>query len=277
MTNIKSIFLVICLITALSGCDVKDPIYNTDHPGKGKVTLTTDWSNRSEGIDIPSSYKVVINNQNLTFNQATQILPELEAGTYQTLIYNTPDKITINGTIATVNTENSIIDVSPGWLFSSLLDIKFVADTDGAITALMKQQVRQLTFELSVKDGNPSQIISTIASLSGIANTLNISTGEISGNNLSVKPVFILNGDKLTANMRLIGVTGTQEFNFTVTFSDGNTQIIETNLTEELAGFNTGKDKTFTLTGDLNIPVEAGFGATITGWKVQTGSSGVAW
>ncbi len=42
----------------LTGCNVEDPIHETPHPEHGKITLTTDWTTRSTGIDIPSNYTV---------------------------------------------------------------------------------------------------------------------------------------------------------------------------------------------------------------------------
>ena len=42
----------------LAGCDVKDPIFDTSHPGHGTVTLTTDWSGIGTGLTAPESYTV---------------------------------------------------------------------------------------------------------------------------------------------------------------------------------------------------------------------------
>lgn len=49
--SLKAVILVLaCLWTA---CNKDD----TDHPEHGKiVSLTTDWTDRGEGIDIPASY-----------------------------------------------------------------------------------------------------------------------------------------------------------------------------------------------------------------------------
>ena len=45
----KTTITIFCAGTLLllSDCDVKDPIYNTSHPDKGQITLTTDWSART--------------------------------------------------------------------------------------------------------------------------------------------------------------------------------------------------------------------------------------
>ncbi len=41
----------------LVGC-YKVDIYWTDHPEQARVTLITDWSARSEGVNVPQSYTV---------------------------------------------------------------------------------------------------------------------------------------------------------------------------------------------------------------------------
>lgn len=51
-----------------------------------KVTHITDWTKRSENINIPLSYFVEMNNKTLTFNYSRNILSGLEAGYYPALI-----------------------------------------------------------------------------------------------------------------------------------------------------------------------------------------------
>ena len=41
----------------LSSC-VKDELHDTPHPDTGKVTVTVDWSDRGEGVDIPAEWTV---------------------------------------------------------------------------------------------------------------------------------------------------------------------------------------------------------------------------
>lgn len=47
-----------CALLLLAACDVKDPIYNTPHPGQGVVTGITKWAERTEGVAIPAEYRV---------------------------------------------------------------------------------------------------------------------------------------------------------------------------------------------------------------------------
>lgn len=56
----------------------------------------------------------------------------------------------------------------------------------------------------------------------------------------------------------------------TLTFTDGVTQTVESDLTEVLAKFNDGTEAV-TITGDLETPVKTGFGCHIEGWHVLGG------
>ena len=71
-TNTFFKILSVFAATSLAGCDVKDPIYNTPHPDHGTVTLTTDWTNRTAGIDIPASYTVAAGDYHAVVSGALQ-------------------------------------------------------------------------------------------------------------------------------------------------------------------------------------------------------------
>lgn len=272
--NTKNLLAVIAL--TLCGCDVTDPINEPTLPGSAKVTLTTDWSNRAEDVDIPSSYQVELNNQSFTFSDAVNSLPELEAGIYPLWVYNPADKITIAGGTATVTTQNNIADPLPGWFFSAVQDITYEAGKEKQVTAVMQQQIRQLTIQLTVKESDPAKIAQLEATLTGIANTLDMRTNTHEGNGISVVPSFTSDGGKITSHIRLLGVTGTQTLTLTLTFTDGKSEVIETDLTAKLNGFNTNKYMPLILTADINIPVGTDFQATITGWET-TEENGEAW
>ena len=86
-TTIK--LLCIWVLIFLAGCDVKDPIYNTDHPENGKVTLATDWSARTAGIDIPASYTVTVGEYSATVSNATNTLDNLSNRAVTTFAFTT--------------------------------------------------------------------------------------------------------------------------------------------------------------------------------------------
>lgn len=61
ITEMKNPITMLCAgaaLLTLGACDVKDPIYNTLHPGHGTITLTADWSGIGQGLTAPESYTV---------------------------------------------------------------------------------------------------------------------------------------------------------------------------------------------------------------------------
>lgn len=235
-----------------------------------KVTLTTDWTNRTEGIDIPSEYTVVINNQNIIVRTATNALPELEAGTHPVTIYNYADKVTINGSTATVSTSGSIVDTLPGYLFYSILDAVYENDKENNITTVMKQQIRQLNIELTITEGDVDQIESIIASLSGVANTMDLKTNTYSGTGLKVEPVFTKNGNKLIASVRLIGLTAeTQKLTLDIKYKSGAKQQIVSDVSSLFTNFGTNKHQPLTLKGNAEVFTAIETQITIEAWDIQ--------
>ena len=90
------------LLLAATSC-VKDELHDTPHPDTGKVTVTADWSDRGEGVDIPAEWTVTMGGYTGTETGATHAPDYLFApGSYTLAAYNTPENITISGTTATV-------------------------------------------------------------------------------------------------------------------------------------------------------------------------------
>lgn len=134
-----------CLL--LAGCDVKDPIYNTPHPDKGQITLTTDWTRRTAGVDIPANYTVASGEYMATVSDATNTLDRLLSRVFATCVYNTPEHITVSGSVATVAGASGNVDGAglfiqemPGWLFTGVTETTIEADTDHTLTVAMQQQ-----------------------------------------------------------------------------------------------------------------------------------------
>ena len=267
-TTLKIVLLtVICsLLTALSSCSKEELV---DPP---KVILNIDWSNRTEGIAIPADYKVVINDQIITYQNISNMLPSLNAGIYSAYIYNVADKIAVNGTTAAVSTSGQVVNSNPGWLFYSDLDIDFENDKEKTVTAVMQQQVRRLDIELTVTEGDIDNIKSITASLSGVANTIDMKTNTHSGTGLKIAPVFTKSGNKLIASVRLIGLTAeTQNLRIDIIYTVGAPQQLITDMSSYLTGFSVNKHIPATLTGSISITSGIGidYNSTISGWKSQ--------
>ena len=252
----------------LSSC-VKDTLYDTPHPDYGKIAVTADWSARGEGIDIPATWTVTMGDYTGTETGATHSPDYLfNPGSYTLAVYNPADGITVSGTTATVVQQaetEAFISNAPGWLFTSVQEVAIEADTDYELTAVMRQQVRELTL---------------VAHLTGAAGTLDFATDTYGAASNVVLPFTKItegaDAGKWKATVRLLGVTGTEQLlTGEIRYADGNPTptTLKSDLTEALAAFNTGKGESLTLGGTL-VETPEGMevdGAGITGWEEVKG------
>lgn len=274
-------------ILLLSGCDVTDPIYNTAYPKQGKITLTTDWSGIGNGLTVPAAYTLKAGDFSATLTGTTSTLDHLfDPGKHPLSVYNTPEHITVSGNTATVaSVTGNAADVegfvhnAPGWLFTSSLEAAIEADAVTPITAVMQQQVRQLTLLIEPTGGTSERINRIEGYLSGAAATLDFASGTHT-NPANVELAFekITSGDnagKWSATVRLLGTAGTRQMlNALIHFSDDTPSSLsfDSDLTEQLAAFNANKREPLALGGKVvETPTEAGFTVTITDWEKVKG------
>ena len=278
-TRYTTTILTLALLLTLGGC-VKDELHDTPHPDTGKVTVTADWADRGEGVDIPTEWTVTMGDYTGTETGATHSPDYLfNPGSYTLAVYNPADGITVSGTTATVAAAGGFIVNTPGWLFTSVQEVAIEADTDYSLTAAMRQQVRLLTLVIE-PTGDAADRIETIeGTLSGAAGTLDFATGT-HGTPSEVELHFtkITDGDdagKWMATVRLLGIAGdAQRLTATLTYTDGNPQptSLNSDLTATLDGFNDGKTAPLTLGGTIaETPGEAGFTGEITDWETVDG------
>lgn len=267
----------------LSSC-VKDTLYDTPHPDYGKIAVTADWSARGEGIDIPATWTVTMGDYTGTETGATHSPDYLfNPGSYTLAVYNPADGITVSGTTATVVQQaetEAFISNAPGWLFTSVQEVAIEADTDYELTAVMRQQVRELTLVVEPTGDAAGRITEIVAHLTGAAGTLDFATDTYGAASNVVLPFTKItegaDAGKWKATVRLLGVTGTEQLlTGEIRYADGNPTptTLKSDLTEALAAFNTGKGGSLTLGGTLvetpdGMEVE---GAEINGWKPVDG------
>ena len=280
----KTSLLAAALLLAATSC-VKDELHDTPHPDYGKITVTADWTDRGDGVDIPAEWTMTMDGYTGTETEATHTPDYLfNPGSYTLAAYNTPEDITVSGTIATVakahgDAADLFISNAPGWLMTSVQEVTVEADTDYSLTAVMRQQVRQLTLMIEPTGDAAERIESIVGTLSGAAGTLDFATGTY-GTPSEVELHFtkITDGDdagKWTATVRLLGIAGNlQRLTATLTYTDGNPQptSLNSDLTSALNGFNDGKTAPLTLGGTIaETPGEAGFTGEITDWETVDG------
>ena len=293
---LKIVFIALLAVPA--ACDVKDPIHNTPHPEHGTVALTTDWSGIGEGLTAPASYTVAATpaaaaatgGYTATLTGTTATLDHLfEPGKYTIYAYNTPEHITVTGTVASVEAATpptgqtgAFVRNAPGWLFASAMDVAIEADAEHALTAVMQQQVRQLTLVIEPAGNTTDRIEHIEGYLSGVAGTLDFSAGtHATPTNVELQFAKITSGanaGKYAATVRLLGIAGEQQkLNAIIRFTGGSPEALNltSDLTTELAAFNADKRKPLTLGGKVvETPTGADFSATITDWTPGNGEGG---
>ena len=285
--SIKHSLIATTALLLLAGCDPKDPIYDTPHPEHGAVTLTTDWSNIGEGLTAPASYTATATGYAATLSGNVNLLDHLfDPGEYTFYTYNAAEHITVSGSTATVATASgnvdgvgSFIQDAPGWLFTSVTPAVIEADKDHSLTAVMQQQVRELTIMIEPTGGTTDRVERIEGWLSGVAASLSFADGtHAMPSNAAMQFTRIADGSnagKWTATVRLLGTAGEQQkLNAIIYFVGDNpaSVTLDSDLTTELAAFNADKRTPLTLGGSVvETPTGAEFGATITDWTPGNG------
>jgi hypothetical protein len=157
-----------------------------------------------------------------------------------------------------------------GWFFTGTGSVTVEKDRDHHVTVAMRQQVRGLTLELEITGDAKDLVTGVGATLSGVAGTIDIETGNPAGNAVTVAPVFVKTDGKYMATIRLLGVTGNaQPLALTLQFASGNpsTYTVASDLSSPFAAFNDDRKTPLTLRSILVVtPTQAGFTATIDPW-----------
>lgn len=155
-------------------------------------------------------------------------------------------------------------------------------DTEQTFTAVMQQQVRQLTLVIEPTGSTTDRIEHIEGYLSGVAGTLDFSAGiYATPTNVELQFAKITSGanaGKYAATVRLLGIAGEQQkLNAIIRFTGGSPEALNltSDLTTELAAFNADKRKPLTLGGKVvETPTGADFSATITDWTPGNGEGG---
>lgn len=269
----------IFVATSLTSC-VKDELFNTPHPDKGAVVFSADFSERSTSCTVPAEYLLLHTccgaAEPCTMpGMAEKCHPELFApGRHTFHAWNGCEWITVTDAVAKVNeTAQGVIESLPGYLFTARREIDVVQDDTLRVNLPMAQHTRDLHFDLTVTEGDPGRIKSVTGTLTGIAGAFDLAAQKITGDAVSTVPTFNRTGDKVSAELRLLGTMGdAQILTLEIIFTNGDTQTVESDISEALAGFNGGKE-TMTLSGDLLLPIEGAFSGSIEGWQQADGGN----
>ena len=265
------LFLAGALLILASGC-VKDDLYNTPHPDKGAVVLDVD------GLPNGDGYTVDIDGQTFEATGSTFAVPDLfDSGTHTLTVYNRPEGFSVEGLVARVSpleaavrSTGGFIHPLPGYLHSGTRQIEVMADNNLNVEMSVSQRVRDLRLELTLTEGDPELIKSITGTLAGIAGAFDLAAQKTTGEAVATVVAFTRTADKLTADLRLLGVIGAaQTLNLEIGFTDrADIHRVSVDLSEAMKGFDDDMTATRKITGSVETPVGADeVTATITGWQ----------
>ena len=275
----KVLIFASALLPMLASC-VKDELHDTPHPDKGAIVVQMDWSSLPPEA-VADNYILNVDGYEQTVSGTTNTVERLsELGEHSLMAYNVPDGITVSGDIASVDEDNgtraagSRIKPMPGYLFSLSETICVEADDTLRITAKPRQWVRQVNMELTVTEGDYDRISTVTGTLAGVERSVDIRKGERQGTAAEVRGTFTVDGNKCRASFRLMGIVPTerQTLKVDIVLSNGDTQRIVSDLTEQMSHFH--DDNTpLMLTGNLRLPMESGMTGSIEGWQQADGGN----
>ena len=274
---------IFAMVTSLTSC-VKDELYDTPHPDKGAVVITTDWADALDETDVPAAYHIGMDGgEAIKTQEATTVYPDLLApGKHSVFAYNKPQGMTISGTTASVNRlPDGTLEPMPDYLFSATTEFEALADDTVHVAVPMVRRLCPIMLNLSLEGGNTEDIASITATLGGMAASVDLRTGTVGGENATVtldikqqaktKARAYTEG-RLEMKCRTVG-TNPQErqlLTVKVTMADGHVQTIESDLSERLKDLNTGMEP-IELTGKVEAPQDGHFSGSITDWVDVTG------
>ena len=265
----------------LASC-VKDDLYNTPHPDKGAVVITTDWTEALAESTVPDTYLLRMDDgEAVQASGETTVCPDLlTPGTHTLLIYNEPEGITIADDAATVQQKDGMLIPLPDDLFSAEANLNVVQDDTLRVTVPMERRLCPIILNLGLEGDNTDKIAKIEATLSGMAGSVDLRTGTPGGESLTARldvrqaEAKARSTDAMALEM-ICRVTGTaqgerQILTVKVTMEDGYVSTITSDLTEHLKDLNADMEPV-RLEGSIEAPQDGHFSGTIEGWEEVDG------
>ncbi len=274
----KKIAYIITALALLVSC-IKEPIYNTTHPTKGTAMLSIDWADLHAGESVPSSFALDVGGDEYIVVDATlPILLDPQAQ-QEFLMHSPSGGMSISDGIATLLEATRVAqdpEPLPESLYYDWQIMDIVADRVHNVSITPKRGNAMLTLKLNYKESEAANIQEITVTLSGIAATRNLRTDAISDEvTLTHYPDFGT-ASPLELKFNIFGTIGTEQI-LTIAYTtiDGVTKAVSSNLSSQLASFNTNMEA-LTLTGDMNLPTDLEAEGSISDWTTGSGGSGTA-
>ncbi len=268
---------------SMTGC-VKDELFNTPHPDKGAVVVTTDWTDALAEATVPDTYFLSMDGGETKEVQAvTSCYPDLLLpGKHTLLVYNEPQGMKVSGTTSTVNSlTDGTLEPLPEYLFSAVKELDVVQDDTLRIAVPMIRRLCPIVLNLTLGGENTEDIASITATLGGMAASVDLQTGAAGSENATVtldikqqaetKARAYTEG-RLEMKCRTVGVNPQERQLLTieVRMADGYVQTIVSDLTDYLKDLNAEMDP-IELTGTVEAPQDGHFSGTIEDWETVSG------
>lgn len=281
-TIIYKVMAAALVALSLTSC-VKDDLFDTPHPDRGAVVITTEWAEALAESDIPASYFLSMDGGAARqANEKTFTYPDLlTPGEHSLLVYNEPQGLTLGGTTAKVNLlPDGTAEPMPGYLFSAEQKLAVVQDDTLRVSIPMKRRVCPITINITLSGENTGKIAKIEAELSGVAGSVDMQSGISGTENLTLHPVVgqasantrAYTEGKVELKCRVLGINKTERQMLTVmvTMEDGYVSTVTSDLSEYLKNLNTDMNP-IVLSGTVDSPQDGHFSGTIGDWEVVSG------
>lgn len=266
----KPTYILLLTVLLLTACSIDDNYYRTPHPWQGVVAITTDWNAHSAEAAVPDSYCIKIDETSAPGQQTVNYFPEWqEPGEHFLVAHNEHKNFTVTGNKVRLDLlPDGSLTPTDEHFFSGTQTITVVQDDTLHVTLPMLQRTRRLQLVLNLEGDDGSLLAATHATLKGVAQEMDITTGAItSTEGTDLHPLFVQNGNKLTATMNLFGFVSGEAQKFSITFSmtNGQDYTVENDLTEALRSFSSEKEL-LSLNASLHLEAQGDYRFEIGKW-----------
>lgn len=272
----KKIAIFLSMIVALTSC-YKAELHHTTHPDTGGAVISISLP---AGVTLTSGYVVELEGEIYTPTSDGKVtLPtDLAPGTYTMYVYSISDGVDVGvGTaIASVDmADDTFLRHDPEHLYFGSQEITITADRVISTTVALRQVTASVDINLAIVDGDPDDVVSAVATLTGIASEWDCVADEAYGSASIIAPTItqgaalVRSADNgyLTTSVNILGTSGTMQlFTIEVTMSDNSVKTTTSELTSKLLSINGDKSTPLSLSADISIPTSIGTEITISPW-----------
>ena len=288
-TSLVMMFLLTsCVKDRLLLLPEDDPEYfNPDEWKLGTMIVNTDWSRTDQGVPPADDYYLMLNDNTYIVGDVTNIIHHLHPETYRVFAFYDPQGIHIEDNVATVDSESDgTLLRNPGTLMvSNFEEAKVMRSDTTYVNLIMRQLVHEVTVNIYMWPGDEQFISNITGSIDGIAQAVDITTGEVVSdyNSVITLPLTLtytpyngkdeeLQGQSVptyTCTIRIIDIihSSTQPMELHVTYNNGTEATMTIDLENILDNISMKEDVT-KVELDYFIKSESGIRTSIIDWHV---------